>query len=217
MNSLFGKNNIVLTQEEFISKASDFNFVHIDIGTGDGRQVYRFAKDNPNTLYVGIDPVKSNMLEISNKIIKKPAKGGLNNLILVIGAIENIPKELEAAADSLTVLFPWGSLLEGLVKPIPAILQNIVYLAKNSAMFEFILTYSESFESGEIQRRNLPDINLDYFDTTYRAELKHIGLNVENIEVLDNKYIRLFESQWSKRLAYGRKRDFFRIQGHVIK
>ncbi|MDR2337934.1 MAG: 16S rRNA (adenine(1408)-N(1))-methyltransferase NpmA [Deltaproteobacteria bacterium] len=214
---LSGKHEVILSQKELVAKVCQFKSVHLDLGTGDGKQVYRYAKNNPDTLYIGIDAVKANLVEISSKITKKPMKGGLNNVILVISAIEELPTELQNIANSLTIFLPWGSLLEGLVKPVASFLKNIVFVAKNSTSFEFVITYSELFESSEIQRRQLPDININYFNEMYRATLKELGLIIENIEVLDNEDIKLFESQWAKRLAYGRKRDFFRIQGHVKK
>ena len=49
----------------------------IDIGTGDGRFVYQSARRNPNKFYIGIDPNTRPLTKISEKIHRKPAKGGL--------------------------------------------------------------------------------------------------------------------------------------------
>ncbi|MDR1002772.1 MAG: 16S rRNA (adenine(1408)-N(1))-methyltransferase NpmA [Oscillospiraceae bacterium] len=212
---LKGKNELRISSEELEEITRKFERVVLDIGTGDGKQIYRNAKNDRSTLYIGVDPVKENMAETASKIIKKPAKGGLDNVLLVVGTIENIPEELKNCADSVTVVLPWGSLLESVVKPIAASLQNIVYAAKEGAEFLFIFTYSEICESGEIQRRNLPEINLEYFGDLYRETLKNVGLRVQNVEILNNDDIKGFASLWAKRLGYGRKRDFFKITGVV--
>ena len=51
--------------------------VIIDIGTGDGRFVYQSARRNPNKFHIGIDPNTRPLTKISEKIHRKPAKGGL--------------------------------------------------------------------------------------------------------------------------------------------
>jgi hypothetical protein len=50
--------------------------VIIDIGTGDGRFVYRSVRRNPNKFYIGIDPNVRPLEKISEKIHRKPNKGG---------------------------------------------------------------------------------------------------------------------------------------------
>ena len=50
--------------------------VIIDIGTGDGRFVYQSARQNPNKFYIGIDPNVTPLEKISEKIHRKPSKGG---------------------------------------------------------------------------------------------------------------------------------------------
>jgi tRNA G46 methylase TrmB len=53
--------------------------VVIDIGTGDGLFVYQAARHNPRKFYLGIDANPQPLEKISEKIHRKPAKGGLQN------------------------------------------------------------------------------------------------------------------------------------------
>ncbi len=53
----------------------------VDIGTGDGLYVYRSARANPNKFYIGIDVQRKGMQKVSEKIHRKPEKGGSPNVL----------------------------------------------------------------------------------------------------------------------------------------
>ena len=63
--------------------------VIIDVGTGDGRFVYQCARQNPRSFYIGIDAHPPALEKISEKIHRKPSKGGLPNLLFVHAAVED--------------------------------------------------------------------------------------------------------------------------------
>ena len=152
---LKGTKTVDLSKDELTEIIGQFDRVHIDLGTGDGRNIYKLAINDQNTFYIGIDPVKENLFDISKKIIKKPSKGGLSNVVFVIAAAESLPFELKNIADSISILFPWGTLLEYVIKPNRDILSNVADLAKKEAHFEFVTTYSDSYEEAEIKKRGL--------------------------------------------------------------
>src|SRR5690606_22030096 len=87
-----------------------YDRVAIDIGTGDGRFAYAYAADHPDTFVIGLDPVKEAVREFSGRARRKPARGGLPNLIYVMASIEQPPAELAGRCDILFVNLPWGSL-----------------------------------------------------------------------------------------------------------
>ena len=87
----------------------------IDIGTGDGRAVLIAAARAPRTLVLGLDANASAMVEASRRAARTPGKGGLANATFILASAESPPTELEASADLVTVRFPWGSLLRGVV------------------------------------------------------------------------------------------------------
>jgi ubiquinone/menaquinone biosynthesis C-methylase UbiE len=75
--------------------------VIVDIGTGDGRFVYQCARENPNKFYIGIEPNVRPLEKISEKIHRKPDKGGAPNVLFVQAAVEALPSELNAIADEV--------------------------------------------------------------------------------------------------------------------
>lgn len=50
--------------------------VIVDIGTGDGRYVYRSARADPGRFYIGIDPQRKPLEKVSEKIYRKPGGAG---------------------------------------------------------------------------------------------------------------------------------------------
>ena len=216
MNILDGKNLINIDSLQLENIVAGFDKICVDIGTGDGRNIYRKAKAEPGTFFIGIDPVKDNMEEIAVKLNKKPEKGGLKNVVLAVAAAENMPPELHRIADTVTVLFPWGILLEGVVKPIDEFIDAVAETAKSGGKFEFITTYSPTYEENTIETRAMPELSIDYFNGEYTDILKKHGLIVESVEMLDNEFVKGFDSKWARRLAFGRKRDFYRITGSVL-
>lgn len=210
---LRGRTAKEISEDELRLLICAYDKVCIDIGTGDGKNIYRKAKNDKETFYIGLDPVKENMEETAVKIAKKPEKGGVENTLLVVSTAENLPPELYGIADYITVLFPWGVLLEGIVKPEEEFIAALRKAAKPRAKFEFITTYSANCEENMMETRNMPELSTEYFNGEYKDRLSQYGLTVQNVELFDNEYVKSFDSKWARRLAFGRKRDFYRITG----
>jgi 16S rRNA (adenine(1408)-N(1))-methyltransferase len=85
--------------------------VIVYIGTGDGRYVFRSARAHPDKFYIGIDVQPKALEKISEKIHRKPEKGGLPNVLFVQAPVEELPPELNQVADEIHIHFPLGSLL----------------------------------------------------------------------------------------------------------
>jgi 16S rRNA (adenine(1408)-N(1))-methyltransferase len=84
----------------------------MDLGTGDGRAVLARAMAEPHSLVIGVDAVASAMAESSRRADRR---GPANAMFLAAG-VEALPDgPLAGVADLVTVTFPWGSLLRGVV------------------------------------------------------------------------------------------------------
>lgn len=113
--------------------------VIVDIGTGDGRFVYQSARQNPNKFYIGIDPNVRPLEKISEKIHRKPAKGGAPNVLFIQAAVEDLPPELDAVADEVHVHFPWGSLLRSFASGDIDVLTNVRRICAPGALLEVVI------------------------------------------------------------------------------
>ena len=110
----------------------------IDIGTGDGRFVYESARQNPNKFYIGIDASVQPLKKISEKIHRKPAKGGAPNVLFVQASVEDLPSELDGVANEVHIHFPWGSLLQVVGKGEVEALKVIRRVCAEDALLEVV-------------------------------------------------------------------------------
>ncbi|HEX9060241.1 MAG TPA: hypothetical protein VF941_08675 [Clostridia bacterium] len=186
MRLLRGKKIII---ENDIKSVVPENFqVALDIGTGDGRFIYKKAKENPDTFFIGIDSAAENMFEYSSKIMKKPSRGGLSNAAYIVAGAEELPDELSGIASCIYINLPWGSLLEGIVKGDSLILDNITKIAAApKSSLNMCFSYSILLEAGEIGRRELPELSEEYV----RAELEPLylkkGISFTTISSITNE------------------------------
>jgi 16S rRNA (adenine(1408)-N(1))-methyltransferase len=210
---LSGKNIGILDSLEKYTE--NFQRIEADIGTGDGRFVYFQAKKNRDVFYIGIDPVAENMFEYSSKSVQKPSKGGVSNVLYIVAAAEDMPRELSNIADKIYITLPWGSLLEGIIKGDPLILVNISSIAKKQAAFEFLFTYDVFHEANEIVKRGLPILTIDYIKIDLIERYAVSGFLVEEVNMLTEKELRAYQTTWAKRLGFGRMREVFIIKGTI--
>jgi len=155
--------------------------VIIDIGTGDGRFVYQSARQNPNKFYIGIDPNVRPLEKISEKIHRKPAKGGAPNVLFVQAAIEDLPAELDGVADEVHVHFPWGSLLRAVATGDVDILRNVRRICAPGALLEVVINDQIADQLIEryrwagfevLEHGSVPAAQWSEFETTWARRLK---------------------------------------------
>ena len=136
----------------------------IDIGTGDGRFVYQSARQNPNKFYIGIDPNARPLEKISEKIHRKPAKGGAPNVLFIQAAVEDLPSELNGVADEVHVHFPWGSLLRAVATGEIAVLENLRRICAPGALLEIVIGLDPERDQTEIERLGLTPLSIEFID-----------------------------------------------------
>jgi 16S rRNA (adenine(1408)-N(1))-methyltransferase len=105
----------------------------VDLGTGDGRSVLHAARRDPDAFVIGIDADAASMRESSRKAARPHEKGGVPNAMFVVGSVGSLPVELDAVADEVRVIFPWGSLLRGVLGVDVTVLGGIARVAKMGA------------------------------------------------------------------------------------
>lgn len=98
------------------------------------------AAARPGALAIGVDANAAAMAEASRRAARASARGGLANALFVVAAAEALPPELDGIAASLSVHFPWGSLLHGLLRAEPAILSGIARVARPGACITLVLS-----------------------------------------------------------------------------
>src|SRR3990172_860950 len=157
-----GKHPEPMDAPELARLVATYGGVTIDLGAGDGRFAYRYARENPGRFVVGIDPVAETLREMSAKAARKPARGGLPNVLYVLASVELLPDELRGVASEIFVTLPWGSLMRGVILAEPAVLDGIASLARDGAELRIVLNARIFDDPVPAGLRDLPEVTPDY-------------------------------------------------------
>ncbi|MGH2551501.1 MAG: hypothetical protein ACRDHN_19105, partial [Thermomicrobiales bacterium] len=107
MQLIVGKRPQTTDVSSIVHWAGAYREVLIDLGTGDGAYVRHVAIREPSTAVLGIDTCGTNALESARRSPE-------NARFVVLDAL-SLPAELTELASGITINFPWGSLLRGLL------------------------------------------------------------------------------------------------------
>ena len=107
----------------------------VDIGTGDGRAVLDAAARDRAALVIGIDAVPTTMAGSSRRADRR---GPRNALFIAAGAEATTTSPLAGRADLVTVTFPWGSLLRGVLGLDEAALCGVAAIVRAGGRIEVL-------------------------------------------------------------------------------
>lgn len=208
--------NKIVDWETIGTKIQGFEKVVVDLGTGNGKFAYDLALKEPNTLVIGIDPVADNLFEYWKKARKNIYRRGKGNLFFVISSIEALTEDLNGIANIVYVNFPWGTLLEGVVKGDEIMMRKIARLGKIGAKLQFSFSYSSIHEPEEIRRRGLPLLSLNYMEIALRKAYARAGIAIESIAEKDGADFKNFGTYWSKILFLGKSRNIYTLDCRIL-
>ena len=183
----------------------------MDLGTGDGRFVLDLAKREPETFVIGIDANKKPLEKPSVKITRKPAKGGLANVMFIQAAAEDLPDELYGIADRVTINLPWGSLLRAVLLPDAEVLRGIRGLIKRGGILEVVTAIDPVRDRQELERLGLPRLTDRHFEFDLPRAYRNAGFEPNdgaNPVPADRLKVR---TSWGKRLSGSSERSVLRF------
>ena len=190
MERICGRRCQEMTTDELdvlVTHIADYPDVLIDLGTGDGRFVLHTARAHPARYVVGIDACRDNLYETSRRA---PA-----NALFLIANICSMPAELAGLASAITINFPWGTLLAGLLDDGSPLLATLARLARPGATLEIRLNGGALAEVG---------YSLEDGAERVRRLARLAGFHVAAPQPLAADDLRAYPTTWAKRLAFGR-------------
>jgi 16S rRNA (adenine(1408)-N(1))-methyltransferase len=190
--------------------------VIIDVGTGDGRFVYQSARENPKKFYIGIDPNTRPLEKISEKIHRKPAKGGAPNVLFIQAAVDDLPSELDGVANELHVHFPWGSLLRAMAAGDLAVLQNLRRICSLGALLEVVIGLDPVRDQSEIERLGLIPLSLEFIDKELTSNYAAARFQIIERGIISALEWPEFNTSWAKRLAGNEQRRITYLVARAI-
>ncbi len=151
------------------------------------------ARARPDTFVIGLDPATDTLAHAGRRV----ARDRVPNVMLLVGDVETVSRELAGVADEARVHFPWGSLLRGVMGEDPGVLDAIARLPRPGGSLTLLLSL--------VTRDGLVAVQIDDLD---RLAVHYAERSMTLIEArqLTKRDVREAGSSWGKRLDAGGKR-----------
>ncbi|MFL5686706.1 MAG: methyltransferase domain-containing protein [Chloroflexota bacterium] len=174
----------------------------MDLGTGDGRAVLGRAAHEPDGLFIGVDAAAASMAEAS----RRADRGGPRNVMFLATGVETLPTSpLAGTADLVTVTFPWGSLLRGVLGSDENALCGVASVARTGGRVETLASVMPWDGVPGIER--LEASCRDPIETAWAAA----GLELTSMREATSAELDAARSSWARRL--GADRRVWRLDG----
>ena len=164
--------------------------------------------------FIGIDANRHPLQKISEKIHRRPSKGGLPNVLFMESAVESLPAELEGLASEVYANFPWGSLLSAVAGVDAARLSNLNRICSPGGLLRVVFGIDEVRDRTEIERLQLPSLTLDNLSTILSSYYESAGFEILEYETRRLVEVKL-ETSWARRLRGNPNRSLIRLLARV--
>jgi hypothetical protein len=187
MECIDGKNSLRIDRAELDRRLDGFHAVHMDIGTGDGRFALALARRFPHMFVIGLDACRDPLRQAARR---SPA-----NLLFVAANVYALPDELAGRATRISINFPWGSLLNGLLTDDPALMAGLIGLGNAATELELFVNGDALATLGAAPLAGGEQIRRSFVGR---------GLAASSPVLLDKAALRTVPTTWAQRLAFGR-------------
>jgi len=187
METIRGRTSLDLDSNGLSERLADYNHILLDLGTGDGRFVRCMAEQRPNWFFIGMDACRENLR--ANSLRKLP------NAMFVIASVQALPIELNGLASHVTINFPWGSLLESLLKDDASLISGLLSVTRPCASMDIYLNADALTTTGWMLEAGANEIE---------RVLNAVRWKTRSRACMDARGLRSFPTTWAKRLAFGR-------------
>jgi 16S rRNA (adenine(1408)-N(1))-methyltransferase len=195
METLRGKMTSFVNTSLLVEMLMGYETIQIDLGTGDGRFVQNMAVNQPKSFVIGVDACRENLVEVSRRAPE--------NALFVIANAASLPHELGGLANQVTINFPWGTLLEGLLNNEPALFGNLAMMMRPKAKLEIRLNSSALGQAGYKLEEGMERV---------WEVLRENGFAMKQPVLMKASELAAFPTSWAKRLAYGRDPRAYYLQ-----
>ena len=158
------------------------------------------AAAQPDRLVVGVDANAAAMATASRRAAATPRRGGLPNALFVLAAAAALPCELDGVADLVTVHFPWGSLLRGLLGADPAVMTGVARVLRPGGTLAVLLSSTPRDRGAGVG-----PIGATILEALAGPYARY-GLTVTEVRPAGAADVADAHSSWGKRLGAGTRR-----------
>jgi 16S rRNA (adenine(1408)-N(1))-methyltransferase len=179
------------------ARFANYSEITLDLGTGDGKFAFHYAQTFPRHFVIGVDSCRENLRDHS--------RARLTNLLFVIANAQSLPHEFNELISHITINFPWGSLLQGLLNGDSNLLRELRSISRVNTMIDIRLNGGALTEAGTTLERGTKVIY---------NNLLQAGWQLKTPSLMDSCALRKFPSTWAKRLAFGRDPNAMTMSGY---
>jgi len=187
MEIIRGKMSLEMDASALAQSMLGYRRTIIDLGTGDGRFVRHMAQAYPAAFVIGVDACRENL--------RATSRDNRANALFVIANAQALPREIYGLAGHVTINFPWGSLLEGLLAGQPGLMHGLAAISLPGALLDIRLNAAALAEAG---------VSFEKGTALVRGSLLANGFGLRVPTVLDTQTLRACPTTWARRLAFGR-------------
>jgi 16S rRNA (adenine(1408)-N(1))-methyltransferase len=162
-------------------------------------------------MFLASDANPDALLETASRAGRKPARGGIGNLICIAEPVDVLARELAGIATFVTVILPWGSLLRGLVLPEIDSLRQLQRLCVPGACVEIVFSYDPARDAGSGSLGGLIHVDELHVHDVLKSAYEAVGFHWISAERIRQVELVRYESSWAKRLAFGRPREVWQL------
>jgi 16S rRNA (adenine(1408)-N(1))-methyltransferase len=165
----------------------------VDVGAGDGGYVLHRARTEPTTFAMAIDASPDAL----SSGAWRAKRARLRNAAFLVQGVEGLPPELSGIADEVTVHFPWGSLLRGLLDGSSGVVGPMARLMKEHGELRVLISGIDRDRIGTVD----PALVI-----ARRDAYREVGLRLVTAQWATDQLVAESRSGWAKRLGVGRAR-----------
>lgn len=200
MRVIKGKTVRPIDRADLLAWSVRYEEIVVDLGAGDGRFVRHLAAGAAGIGAIGVDLCAAGM--------RNSSRTAGENALFVIGDALALPDELSGVATRVTINFPWGSLLRGLLDGDPGLVAGLGAVGRERTDLRILLNAGAFAQTGWS-----PAAGIDRVTTV----LCRAGFAVGSVSTVGPADLRRLPTTWAKRLAFGRDPRAFRIEATLAR
>ena len=165
----------------------------MDVGAGEGGYVLHRARIDPTTFAIALDASPDALANGA----WRAKRARVPNAAFLVEGVERLPPELRCLADEVTIHFPWGSLLRGVIDGSSSVVGAIAGLMKPGAELRVLVS--------AVERDGFMEVTPSHVRSRASAYAQH-GLHLVEAQRASSEVVAETRSPWAKRLGVGHTR-----------
>lgn len=195
--------------EALLDRLAEAGGLVADLGCGDGKHSLRLAMADPSSVVVGVDAETTRL----DRIIAAGRRRRLANLFFIQWSMERPLPTLTGRCTAVTVIMPWGSLLDGVLGTDEQVLTNVLALGRVTAVLDIVLNCRPWAAPATLDKKlaRTPEPSREHL-TTMRGQYAALGWQLGPAAWLSDREAKALGSSWASRVVSSRASRLLRLR-----